>query len=96
MRPSPQSARSRPASRSDLLAKRALGAWIVALLCASLAFIDLDRFERKGAIWVGRESQILTGGSARLVIGVFALGAVGFFACGVHALWLRRRIGRDS
>jgi hypothetical protein len=96
MRDTTRSSESERASRADKLAKRALGAFVASILCAILVAIDLDRLARTGAIVVGRESQILTGWTARAVIAAFGVGMVGFFCTGVHALWARGRIDRDS
>ena len=87
---------SAPASRSDKLGKRALGAFVASILCAILFAIDLDRFARTGTMIIGRESQVLTGRAARAVIAAFGLGTLGFFGYGVHALWARGRTDKDS
>ena len=84
------------ALRSDKLGRRALGAFVASILCAILFAIDLDRFAGTGAIIVGRESQVLTGWAARAVIAAFGLGTLGFFGYGVHALWARGRVDKES
>jgi hypothetical protein len=88
-----ESARS---SRSAKLGRRALGAFVLSVLCAILVAIDLERLARTDAIVIGREQQVLTGCAARAVIAAFGLGTIGFFGCGVHALWARARIREDS
>lgn len=79
--------------RADVLRRKAALATVVAVLLATLAWIDGRQLDTTGRVVVGRERSVLEGLAAEGFVAALVAAAVG---CAIHAIGLAYRSRRRT